>query len=61
MEKSIHAGNAKLQAMDKIMDKPWKTLRSFLHLTHNFDHNLQQAFPSLNKLYHKPHNNYCCC
>lgn len=61
MEKSIYAGTAKLRVMDKIMDKLWKTLRSFPHLTHNFDHNSQQAFPSKNKLYHKRHNNYCYC
>jgi hypothetical protein len=46
--------------VDKIMDKPWKTLKGFPHLTHNFAHNLQQAILSHNKLYHKLHNNYCC-
>jgi hypothetical protein len=42
------------------MDKPWKTLKGFPHLTHNFAHNLQQAILSHNKLSHKLHNNYYC-
>lgn len=29
MEKPIQARTAKLQAMNKIMDKPWKTLIEF--------------------------------
>jgi hypothetical protein len=41
MEKFILAKIAKLQAVDKIMDKIWKTLMGLPHLTHNFDHNLQ--------------------
>jgi hypothetical protein len=56
----IPARIAKLQAVDKIMDKPWKTLKGFPHLTHNFAHNLQQAILSHNKLSHKLHNNYYC-
>jgi L-ribulose-5-phosphate 3-epimerase UlaE len=59
MEKSILSGITKLQAMDKIMDKPWKTLSSLPHLTHNFAHNLQQVIPSHNELYHKLHNYDC--
>ena len=61
MEKFIPARIAKQKAVDKIMDKPWKTLKGFPHLTHNFAHNLQQAILSHNKLYHKLHNNYYCC
>lgn len=61
MEKLILSRIAKLQVMDKIMYKPWKTLRSLPQLTHNFDHNLQQAILSQNKLYHKLHNNYFYC
>jgi hypothetical protein len=61
MEKPIDARTAKLKAMDKIMDKVWKTLRGLPHLTHNFDHSLQQAFLSLNDLFHKLHNNYYFC
>lgn len=60
MEKFIPARIAKQKAVDKIMDKSWKTLKGFPHLTHNFAHNLQQAILSHNKLYHKLHNNYCC-
>jgi hypothetical protein len=59
VEKFIPARIAKQKAVDKIMDKPWKTLKGFPHLTHNFAHNLQQAILSHNKLYHKLHNNYC--
>jgi hypothetical protein len=29
MEKSLSAGIAKLKAMDKMMDKPWKTKSVF--------------------------------
>jgi hypothetical protein len=61
MEKPIDARTARLQAMDKIMDKPWKTLRGLPHHTHNFDHSLRQAFLSPNDLYHKLHNNYYFC
>jgi len=60
MEKYIPAGTAKLLAMDKIVDKPWKTLRVYHSLSHNFIHNHQQAFPSWYALSHKLHNNYCC-
>jgi hypothetical protein len=49
VEKFIPARIAKLQAVDKIMDKPWKTLKGFPHLTHNFAHNLQQAILNHNK------------
>jgi hypothetical protein len=35
MEKLIPVRNAKLQAMDKIMDKVWKTLKGFLRTAMN--------------------------
>jgi hypothetical protein len=35
MEKFIPVRSAKLQAMDKIMDKVWKTLKGFLRTAMN--------------------------
>jgi len=35
VEKFLPVRNAKLQAMDKIMDKMWKTLKGFLRATIN--------------------------
>jgi hypothetical protein len=61
MEKFILARIAKLQDVDKTMVKPWKALKGFPYLNHNFAHNLQQSILNHNKLYHKLHNNYCYC
>jgi len=41
MEKSFSTGNTKLQSMDKMVDKPWKTKRVFFN---NLTHILPTAF-----------------
>jgi hypothetical protein len=66
VEKFLPVRDAKLKAMDKIMDKMWKTPKGFLRAAMNvcatnFAHSLQQAFLSRNKLYRKLHNNCYCC
>jgi hypothetical protein len=56
MEKFILARIAKLQTVDKIMDKMWKTLKGFLRASINvcatsypqfFAHSLQQALQAI--------------
>jgi len=56
MEKYFSVGNAKLQAMDKMMDKLWKTKSMFPTTYRTFCPSLQQALPNFELLSHKLHN-----
>jgi hypothetical protein len=52
VEKYVLVRNAKLKAMDKLVDKAAANKdRVFRSFTHNFAHNLKQAFINQNILY----------